>query len=234
MDDLVSFCNTSLLPPVAKAAVAHAQLETIHPFIDGNGRTGRALIHVVLKQSNLADRVVPPISLILATDKSRYINNLAAFRTDDTATPTQDRRDAIDNWVEYFARACCLACERALAFEAHIASIQATWRERGSFRKNSAADMLIHALANNPVISIASAAQSIGRSNEAVRLAVHALEEAEILVQNAKNRKSGIYVARDILDAFTAYERSLATPGGDTARQQPVRPVPQRVPRERR
>ena len=49
-----------------------------------------------------------------------------------------------------------------------------------------------------------------------------------------KNRKSGIYVAQDVLDAFTAYERALATPGGDTAIAKPVRATPQRVPRERR
>lgn len=54
MDDLVSFCNSSPLPTLARAALAHAQLETIHPFVDGNGRTGRALIHIVLRRGGLS------------------------------------------------------------------------------------------------------------------------------------------------------------------------------------
>src|SRR6266496_6004418 len=52
--DLVAFANRTDLPPVVQAAVAHAQFETIHPFADGNGRVGRALIHVVLRRRGLA------------------------------------------------------------------------------------------------------------------------------------------------------------------------------------
>src|SRR5439155_1398021 len=63
MDDLCAFVNRADLPAVVQAAVAHAQFETIHPFADGNGRVGRALIHVVLRRRGLAPRYVPPVSL---------------------------------------------------------------------------------------------------------------------------------------------------------------------------
>lgn len=239
MDDLVAFCNRSPLPPVATAALAHAQLETIHPFADGNGRTGRSLVHIVFKRSGLAPQVVPPVSLVLATDKGRYINNLAAFRTDDNDYGTDAERiaaraEAANSWVEYFANACSLACERALEFERRMDAVQHGWRARAKVRKNSAADLLLEALVGNPVVSVRSAARLTGRSEEASRLAIHALVDAGVLVQNAKNRKSGIYVATDSLDAFTAYERALATPGGDTATAKPARAVVPRVPRERR
>lgn len=59
LEDLCAFCNSDSLPAVAQAAIAHAQFETIHPFVDGNGRTGRALIHVVLRRRGLAPRVLP-------------------------------------------------------------------------------------------------------------------------------------------------------------------------------
>ncbi len=234
MDDLVSFCNSSPLPTLARAALAHAQLETIHPFVDGNGRTGRALIHIVLRRGGLSVWVTPPISLVLATDKARYINNLAAFRTEGGAGGCDAAAEAANDWIEYFANACILACERAEGFERRLASIQDAWRQRRAFRKGSSASLLIGKLLGNPVVSVASAARLTGRSQEAARLAIRSLEETGILVQNAKNRKSGIYVAREVVDAFTEYERALATPGGDTAAAQPARPVPPRVPRERR
>jgi Fic family protein len=60
MNDLVAFMNRTDLPPVVQAAIAHAQFETIHPFADGNGRVGRALIHVVLRRRGLAPRSSRP------------------------------------------------------------------------------------------------------------------------------------------------------------------------------
>ena len=239
MDDLVAFCNSSPLPALAVAAIAHAQLETIHPFVDGNGRTGRTLVHVVMRRSGLAPTTLPPISLVLATDKARYINNLAAFRTDDSQFATETdraaaRQEATSDWVEYFANACALACERAEGFEDRLSEIQASWRERAAIRRSSAADLLLGKLSANPVISVASAARLIDRSQEATRLAIKSLVDASILSQNAKNRKSSIYTAQEVLDAFTAYERALAAPGGDTATAKPAHNVPLRVPRERR
>ncbi len=239
MEDLVQFCNVSPLPAIAVAAIAHAQLETIHPFADGNGRTGRTLVHMLLRRAGLIPNSTPPISLVLATDKARYINNLAAFRCDDAKCEGMGGKavslqECISDWVEYFANAVLLACERAQGFELNIADIQAQWRGRGAIRKNSAADVLVDVLPGSPVVSVLSAARLTGRSTQAARLALKQLEGMGILVQNAKNRKSNIYVAQEILDAFTAYERSLATPGGDTSSAKPSRPVPLRVPRERR
>lgn len=54
MEDLVAFCNDDDLPAIAQAAIAHAQFETIHPFVDGNGRIGRVLIQLILRRRGLA------------------------------------------------------------------------------------------------------------------------------------------------------------------------------------
>ena len=75
-----TFCNDDTLPPLAQAALAHAQFETIHPFVDGNGRTGRALVQVILRRRGLAPAYVPPISVVLAADRAGYIGGLVAFR----------------------------------------------------------------------------------------------------------------------------------------------------------
>lgn len=80
LEDLVAFCNDAQLPTVAKAAIAHAQFESIHPFADGNGRTGRALVQMIFRNAGAATRTVPPVSLALATDKPAYIAVLSEFR----------------------------------------------------------------------------------------------------------------------------------------------------------
>src|SRR5512138_1195371 len=85
VDDLVAFMNRTDLPPVVQAAIAHAQFETIHPFADGNGRVGRALIHVVLRRRGLAPRYVPPVSLVLAADAKSYVAGLTDFREERAA-----------------------------------------------------------------------------------------------------------------------------------------------------
>lgn len=229
MDDLIAFCNNSIYSPLATAAIVHAQFETIHPFADGNGRTGRTLVHTILKHSGLVKSVVPPISLLLATDKQRYIDNLAAFRTE--GFNEQDRVDNLNNWVEYFAHITKLACERAFEFEGTITALQTEWLRAASPRAGSTAESLIKELPKCPVFSVSMAAKTLNRSLPATRNAIKSLVEQGILVQNSKNKKSSIYVAQGIMDAFTSYERALASIDGDTSVSKPTRPVPQRVKR---
>lgn len=85
LDDLVAFCNDDALPALAQAAIAHAQFET-HFFVDGNRRTGRVLIHLVLRRRGLGLRVLAPVSLVLAT----WSAISAGWRA---SRPHQDRPD---------------------------------------------------------------------------------------------------------------------------------------------
>jgi Fic family protein len=69
--DLCRAVNDDSFPPVVQAALVHAQFETIHPFADGNGRAGRALIHVVLKRRGLTTAYVPPIAYTCSLARHR-------------------------------------------------------------------------------------------------------------------------------------------------------------------
>ena len=105
LDDLLTFCNDDGLPALAQAAIAHAQFETIHPFVDGNGRVGRALIHLVLRRRGFAERFLPPVSLILDTWADDYVAGLTATRY--VGSPTSEAADTgINRWVALFAGAC--------------------------------------------------------------------------------------------------------------------------------
>jgi len=228
LEDLCAFCNEDSLPAVAQAAIAHAQFETIHPFIDGNGRAGRALIHVVLRRRGLADRVLPPISLILATRAADYIGGLTATRYRGAAT-SQRAQEGLNRWIATFASATSRSVTDAREYESRIAEIEKRWRTRiGRIRSDSATDRLIRALPGAPTVTVNGAADLIGRSFQQTNEAVARLIESDVLKQVTVGRRNRAFEAAEIVDAFTDLERRLASPKGDTRSSPPVRIVPRR------
>jgi Fic family protein len=226
--DLCAFCNSDSLPAVAQAAIAHAQFETIHPFVDGNGRTGRVLIHLVLRRRGLVSRVIPPVSLVLATLAPQYVEALAGTRYRGAPRSPQ-AHDGLNRWIAFFAACCSRAVQDAQAFEERIARLQGEWRERlGRVRRNSAADILVERLPGAPLFTAVSAAALASRSFQAVNEAIARLEAAGIISQVSVGRKNRAFEAPEVIDAFTDFERSLASPAGDTRARPPARRVPAR------
>ncbi len=212
LDDLCRFCNTEDIPAVAQAAIAHAQFATIHPFVDGNGRTGRALIHLVLRRRGLATRVLPPVSLVLATWADDYVLGLDATRYRGPASSAA-ARDGTDLWVGRFAAACKRAVAAAASFEGRTRQLQQSWRAQlGSVRANSATDVLLRRLPGAPIVTVSSAAALISRSFTAANDAVTRLTEAGILRQITVGRRNRAFEAPEVIEAFTALERQLASP----------------------
>ncbi len=228
MDDLVAFSNEDSLPAVAQAAIAHAQFETIHPFVDGNGRTGRALVHLILRRRGVALRVLPPVSLILATWAQDYIGGLEATRYSGSPT-SKEAKEGINLWIGRFATACKRAVDDAGSFEQQALAIEQQWRERlGKFRAGSAVDLLLRLLLGAPVITVNSAADLIGVSFVHTNEAINRLVDAGILKQVTVGRRNRAFEAPEIIEAFAALERQLASPEGDTRTSEPARRVPRR------
>ena len=226
--DLCAFCNDDSLPPVAQAAVAHAQFENIHPFVDGNGRVGRALIHMIFRRRGLTQRVTPPVSLVLATRARDYLEGLraTAYVGDPSGAAAVE---GTNRWLGIFAGACARAAADAMGFEERIARIQDGWRDRvRPVRADSAAMRLIDVLPGAPVLTIAAAAKTIDRTVQATMLGVQRLVDAKILTPIDQRRRKQIFEAREIADVFTALERQLASPADDTKIEPPTRPVPSR------
>lgn len=229
LDDLVAYVNHDEHSPLAQAAIAHAQFETIHPFADGNGRTGRALIHVVLRRRGLAPAFVPPISLVLATWASTYVEGLMTYR--HLAEPDgPERSAAAGEWLRLFATATHRACIDAEHYAARIDDLSASWRRRlGRVRADSGTDRLLSVLPGAPIITVESASALIDRSKARTTDAVNALTEADILRQrNVGRQRYRVFEATDVLELFTDLERALASPTGDTREARPVRPTPMR------
>ena len=228
LDDLLAFCNDDALPALAQAAIAHAQFETIHPFVDGNGRTGRVLIHLVLRRRGLGLRVLPPVSLVLATWSRDYIAGLTGTR--HVGPPDSAEAHAGTNrWIALFAAACRRAVEDAIRFEAQVRALQASWTERaGRPRRDSAARRLIETLPAAPILTASTAAALIDRSFQAAGQAIERLVGAGVLAQASAGRRNRTFEAPELIEAFTALERQLASPAGDTRISAPARRVPRR------
>ena len=229
--DLCAFCNDDSLPAVAQAAIAHAQFETIHPFADGNGRTGRGLIHLVLRRRRLVTRVLPPISLVLATWAQDYVGGLTATRYRGPATG-RDAHAGLNLWTGRFAGACIRAVADASSFEERVQQIQDRWRTQlGRVRRGSATDLLIQRLPGAPILTVNGAADLIGRSFPQTNQAVTRFADAGILSQVSVGKRNRAFEAKEIIDAFTDLERQIASPTGDTRSSEPSRHVPPGRPR---
>lgn len=228
LEDLCAFCSGDDLPPTVQAAVAHAQFETIHPFVDGNGRTGRALIHTILRRRGLAPHVLPPVSLVLATWAAEYVDALTGTRYQGSWGSTA-AHDGLNRWIALFATATRRSVADAEAYEARVRALKAEWRTRlAPVRGGSSLDLLIDGLPGAPIVTVQSAAQLIGRSGQAVNEAVPRLVAAGVLTQTTLGRRNRAFEAPELLDAFTELERRLASPAGDTHSSAPARRVPRR------
>ena len=223
--DLCQFCSGDGLPALAQAAVAHAQFETIHPFVDGNGRTGRVLMLMVLRRRGFARRFLPPVSLILAAHPRDYIRGLVESRHVGTPDSEAAHR-GMNEWIAFFAAACRRAAREAREFETRIRDLRSSWRARlGTTRRDATALRLLQALPAAPVLTVSQAAGLIGRSFQATTLAISGLVAAGILTQVRAGRRNRAFEAPDLIDAFTDRERLLA---GDTTRSLPPGRAPDR------
>ena len=169
------------------------------------------------------------MSLILATWVRSYVDGLTAFRyVGDPDSP--DAVAGLNNWIGTFSAACSRAVGDAASFEERATALELDWRDRlGTIRSGSAVDLLLRVLPGAPVLTVDAAAALIRRSFNAANSAVERLVGAGILRQVNVGRRNRAFEATEVLAAFTALERQLASPDGDTRVSAPTRVVPRRT-----
>jgi Fic family protein len=200
--DLCRFIERDDLAPVAQAAIAHAQFENIHPFADGNGRAGRALIYSVLRRRGEIENYVPPISLVLAAQPKAYIGGLGAYS-----------QGKVSIWCERFARAAVRSAQGAERLAEAIAEKQNDWLVRvGQPRKDAAVRQLVSALPGQPVIDVPVAQELTGKSHVAAGQALQKLEDAGILKRLNEKRWGRVWECDELLELVGEFEKTLATP----------------------
>lgn len=200
LTDLCDAINDDLLPPLVQAALVHAQFETIHPFLDGNGRTGRALIQVILRRRGVAPSYIPPISVALAAAKARYIDGLTAFRGND-----------VSRWIAHFAGAAAQAAHLATAYLKAASALVGDWKERlaaleNAPRAGASAWAVIDILPAHPMITAAVAATATGRNKPSIYAAFRQLQAAGILLPLTESQRNQSWEAKGLLDIIASME----------------------------
>jgi len=196
IEDLVAFARRNDLPVLAQSALTHAQFETIHPFPDGNGRTGRAMVHSMLKGKDLTQKVTVPISAGLLTDTNSYFEALTAYREGDPS--------AI---VHRFAEASFVAVTNGRQLAEEIKSTRAGWDEKITARRDAAAWRLADLLLRQPVVDGELVARDLGIPPTSARAALDHLHSVGILHEFTGFRRNRMWEAKEVtsaLDAFAA------------------------------
>jgi Fic family protein len=197
MSNLVDYANRSPDSPLIKAALIHAQFETIHPYEDGNGRTGRVLVHGYLARARVLDQGVLPLSVVLRRDTDEYVRRLMDFRHGDPA----DRPEAVSQFVAYFADVLADSCEEAERVMTESAEVQSDWNERVSgFRSDSKVHDALRVLAEQPVVTARYLQQALGVSGVTARKVIDNLVEVQVLEPSGgRFRRSEVYQAPMLL-----------------------------------
>ena len=191
MDDLVRFTQKTDLPLLVQAALAHAQFETIHPFPDGNGRTGRALVHAMLRGHGLTRNVTVPVSAGLLTDTAGYFDTLTAYRDGDPAPIVAKLADA---------SVAAIANGRQLVAE--LRATRASWSDTVTARKGAITWRLADLLVRQPVVDAATVAAELDLAPQNAHRAIAPLVAVGVLTEFTGFKRNRLWQAPEILAAL--------------------------------
>lgn len=201
MADLVAFIGREDLQVVAHAAIAHAQFETIHPFADGNGRTGRALVHAMTRAKGLLTTTTAPISAGLLTNTTGYTDALTAFRSGD-ARPI----------IERFSEAARFAARSGADLVDRLADqvdLGAEALRVTRLRPQAMAWQVLPHLVAQPVVNARHLMDHFGWSATTAQRALTQLSEAEIIAERTGLKRDRVWQHAGILTVLDDYAASL-------------------------
>ena len=188
LDDLVVFGGREDVSSIAKAAIFHAQFETIHPFTDGNGRTGRALVHRMLADDEVLLHSALPVSAGLLHDMERYMGALDAYHAGEIEPIVGCLTDALE-----------LAVVIGLRIASDVETVLDAWRAANTDRAGSASHGLPALLVGQPVVNAAYLAERLGITDRAARTLVETACERGILQKMGNAKRGAFYQASDLI-----------------------------------
>jgi len=192
IEDWINFINNrNDINIIEKIAIAHAQFETIHPFIDGNGRTGRALIHTMFKQSDLINQTNLPLSAGLLNRIEDYHQALLDYQNGN-----------VESIINEFIHAIFLAIKIANIYIQRIDQIRSKWQNQLTVRKGATAWEALHILLSNPIINTNMLCEIMGIEERTSYNIINQLEKDNIIKKVNQYKRGAFYEARDIIQLF--------------------------------
>ncbi|MHA3685082.1 Fic family protein [Leucobacter sp. HY1908] len=193
--DLIRFVRRQDLPVLAQVAVAHAQFETIHPFPDGNGRTGRALAQSILRNKGLVKSTAVPISAGLLVDIDRYFTALGSFRQGDAA-----------QIIHEFARAGRVAAVTGRDLVNDLAAqLDDSKAKLAGIRSDAAAWRILPTLISQPAVNTKHLIRALGLGEMAALRALDAMVARGVLVETTGKSRGRVWQHRGILGVLDDY-----------------------------
>jgi Fic family protein len=185
-----------LVPPLIKIAISHYQFETIHPFLDGNGRLGRLMISLYLASEKLLVKPALYLSDYFERNKTAYVDHLMAVR----------QGHHMRDWIVFFLHGVCeTAREAALAFKSILAMKERIEREvlpRFSVRRQDHAQALMRRLYGKPVIDIKSAASELNTTVNTATALITDLLDHGVLTEITGQRRNRLFMFHEYIDIF--------------------------------
>ena len=180
------------MPALIKVGIAHSQFETIHPFLDGNGRVGRLLITLLLCSHGVLERPLLYLSLYLKRNRDAYYDHLQRVRTDG----------AWEEWLEFFLDGVREVAESTTdATRRIVGMIERDRQTIHGMGRGAATALRVHDVAARyVVVRPSTTARLLGLTDPPVYQAIGRLEQAGILREVTGRRRGKAYVYDQYLD----------------------------------
>ena len=189
--DFEVFLNNSDDPPLVLAGLAHAQFETIHPFLDGNGRVGRLLITLLLVERRVLARPLLYLSLFLKQNRSEYYDRLNAIRT----------QGDWEGWMKFFLTGVAVTAKDAVRVAAELSSLTESHRRMATRRDFGKYGWpMLDLLAEQPVITIKYASARLGATPTTVGRLLDRMVLMKIVDEITGQRRNRVYRYSPFLD----------------------------------
>ena len=195
ISDLEKYMNAEdSLDPLVRAALIHYQFETIHPFLDGNGRVGRLLITLFLMEKKILTAPALYISYFLKRNRIEYYDRMTEVR----------RKGNYEQWITFFLQAVMESAEDAVHTIDQLTALHdknmTLLTEGITKRQSDTLKKLFAYLEANPIIEVTKTSQALDMAYNTIARAVAVLEEKGILAQSEKAGKTRIYSYSEYLD----------------------------------
>ena len=193
------------LPPLVRVGLAHVQFETIHPFLDGNGRIGRLLIALLIEQWGLLSRPLLYLSLAFKKHRQDYYRHLMEVRT----------KGDWEGWTDFFLQCVCESTNDAVKAAQRLFEI--IGKDQKTAIEHPASTMiairLFQCLPEHPIVTISSVIDLLKTTKPTASKAIDALCQAGILYEITGKRRDRAYAYRNYLSVLTEDTEMLLSSG---------------------